>query len=345
MKIYKKKKKALIFGVTGQDGSYLSRLLLKKGYIVYGIKRKSSSINTSRIDDIYEDINEAKNFILLYGDLSDSSSVNKLIISIMPDEIYNLAAQSHVAVSFELPEYTSDINALGVLRILETIKNIQHQKKIKFYQAGTSEMFGSSLPPQNENTIFSPQSPYAISKVFAHQMTINYRESYKMFACNGILFNHESPVRGETFVTQKIIQGLWKIKNNQLKTLYLGNLYAKRDWGHAEDYVLAIWKIMQAKKPEDYVVSTGSQITVKDFIQKVATKLSLELNWVGQGLNERALYKNKVIIKVSKRYFRPLEVNSLMGDSTKILTKLGWKPRYKIEALIDDMINKLNETK
>ena len=344
MKIYKKKKKALIFGVTGQDGSYLSRLLLKKGYIVYGIKRKSSSINTSRIDDIYEDINEAKNFILLYGDLSDSSSVNKLIISIMPDEIYNLAAQSHVAVSFELPEYTSDINALGVLRILETIKNIQHQKKIKFYQAGTSEMFGSSLPPQNENTIFSPQSPYAISKVFAHQMTINYRESYKMFACNGILFNHESPVRGETFVTQKIIQGLWKIKNNQLKTLYLGNLYAKRDWGHAEDYVLAIWKIMQAKKPEDYVVSTGTQITVKDFIQKVAKKLSLELNWVGQGLNERALYKNKVIIKVSKRYFRPLEVNSLMGDSTKILTKLGWKPRYKVEALIDDMINKLNET-
>ena len=345
MKIYKKKKKALIFGVTGQDGSYLSRLLLKKGYIVYGIKRKSSSINTSRIDDIYEDINEAKNFILLYGDLSDSSSVNKLIISIMPDEIYNLAAQSHVAVSFELPEYTSDINALGVLRILETIKNIQHQKKIKFYQAGTSEMFGSSLPPQNENTIFSPQSPYAISKVFAHQMTINYRESYKMFACNGILFNHESPVRGETFVTQKIIQGLWKIKNNQLKTLYLGNLYAKRDWGHAEDYVLAIWKIMQAKKPEDYVVSTGTQITVKDFIQKVAKKLSLELNWVGQGLNEKALYKNKVIIKVSKRYFRPLEVNSLMGDSTKILTKLGWKPRYKVEALIDDMINKLNETK
>jgi len=345
MKIYKKKKKALIFGVTGQDGSYLSRLLLKKGYIVYGIKRKSSSINTSRIDDIYEDINEAKNFILLYGDLSDSSSVNKLIISIMPDEIYNLAAQSHVAVSFELPEYTSDINALGVLRILETIKNIQHQKKIKFYQAGTSEMFGSSLPPQNENTIFSPQSPYAISKVFAHQMTINYRESYKMFACNGILFNHESPVRGETFVTQKIIQGLWKIKNNQLKTLYLGNLYAKRDWGHAEDYVLAIWKIMQAKKPEDYVVSTGTQITVKDFIQKVAKKLSLELNWVGQGLNEKALYKNKVIIKVSKRYFRPLEVNSLMGDSTKILKKLGWKPRYKIEALIDDMINKLNETK
>jgi len=339
-----KKKIALIFGVTGQDGSYLSRLLLSKNYQVHGVKRRSSSLNTDRIDDIYEDINEAKNFILLYGDLSDSSSVNKLIISIMPDEIYNLAAQSHVAVSFELPEYTSDINALGVLRILETIKNIQHQKKIKFYQAGTSEMFGSSLPPQNENTIFSPQSPYAISKVFAHQMTINYRESYKMFACNGILFNHESPVRGETFVTQKIIQGLWKIKNNQLKTLYLGNLYAKRDWGHAEDYVLAIWKIMQAKKPEDYVVSTGTQITVKDFIQKVAKKLSLELNWVGQGLNERALYKNKVIIKVSKRYFRPLEVNSLMGDSTKILTKLGWKPRYKVEALIDDMINKLNET-
>ena len=259
-----KKKIALIFGVTGQDGSYLSRLLLRKGYKVHGVIRRSSSFNTKRIDDIYQDFHEAKNFFLHYGDLNDGQSINNLINKIKPTEIYNLAAQSHVAVSFELPEYTMMTNALGTLKILETMKNFN--SKIRYYQAGTSEMFGASPPPQNEKTPFYPRSPYAVSKLSAHWLTINYREAYGLYACNGILFNHESPVRGETFVTQKIIKALINIKKNKQKKLYLGNLYAKRDWGHAKDYVVAMWLMLQQKKPQDFVIATGKQYTVKDFI-------------------------------------------------------------------------------
>ena len=330
------KKTALIFGITGQDGSYLAKLLLKKGYYVHGIKRRSSSLNTQRIDDIYKDIHDAKNFFLHYGDLIDGQSVNKLISKIKPDEIYNLAAQSHVAVSFELPEYTMMVNALGTQKILEAIKNIK--PTAKFYQAGTSEMFGASPPPQNEKTSFYPRSPYAISKLSAHWMTINYRESYKIFACNGILFNHESPVRGDTFVTQKIIKGLIKIKNKKQKKLYLGNLYAKRDWGHANDYVKAMWLMLQQKKPQDFVIATGIQYTVKDFINLSANKLKINILWKGKKLKEKAYYKNKIIIEIDPRYFRPAEVDSLKGNPEKAKNKLKWKPKYNINTLIDEMI-------
>jgi len=332
------KKKALIFGVTGQDGSYLARLLLKKNYIVHGVKRKSSSLNTSRIDKIYIDPHTKTSFYLHYGDLIDFSSIIKLISEIKPNEIYNLAAQSHVAVSFKIPEYTSDVNSLGALRILEAIKILRPKLKIKYYQAGSSEMFGKTKPPQNESSNFYPRSPYAISKVFAHWITINYREAYGIFACNGILFNHESPFRGETFVTKKIVDTLIQIKKGNKKILYLGNLYSKRDWGHAEDYVIAIWKMMQRKKADDFVIATGKQHTVKKFIEIVAKKLNMEIKWKGKGLAEKCMWKKKIIIKIDKRYFRPTEVDSLRGDFKKAKTHLRWKPKKNIELLVNSMI-------
>ena len=340
----KNKQIALIFGVTGQDGSYLSRLLLNKGYQVHGVKRRSSSLNTQRIDDIYQDIHEAKNFILHYGDLTDGQSINQLIYKIKPTEIYNLAAQSHVAVSFELPEYTMMANALGTLKILDAIRTIN--PKIRFYQAGTSEMFGASPPPQNEKTPFYPRSPYAVSKLSAYWMTINYREAYNLYACNGILFNHESPVRGETFVTQKIIKGLINIKNGKQKKLYLGNIYAKRDWGHAEDYVQAMWLMLQQKKPNDFVIATGKQYTVKQFINMAAKKLKMDLVWKGKGFKERAYFKNKLVIAIDLKYFRPSEVESLKGDSSKSRRELKWKPKHSINSLIEDMVKStLNHVK
>jgi len=335
------KKKALIYGVTGQDGSYLSELLLKKKYEVHGVKRRSSSLNTSRIDHLYQDPQQKnKNFILHYGDISDSISVNNLISKIKPDEIYNLAAQSHVGVSFQIPEYTANVDGLGALRILEAIKSLDSVKKIKFYQAGTSEMFGKTDGGfQNEKTKFYPRSPYAAAKIYAHWITINYRESYNLFACNGILFNHESPVRGETFVTKKIISGLCKIKKKKLNTLYLGNLYSKRDWGHAQDYVEAMWKMLQQKKPEDFVIATGKQYTVKQFINLVCKQLEIKIKWKGKGLKEKAYNDDgKAIIKIDKSYFRPTEVDSLLGDASKARRILSWKPKMSVDDLIKDMI-------
>ena len=336
-----KKKVALIFGVTGQDGAYLSKYLLKKKYKVYGVKRRSSIINTQRIDDIYIDINSKSNFILCYGDLTDSSSILNLIKKIKPNEIYNLAAQSHVKVSFEVPEYSADVNGLGALRILEAIKNLNFEKKVKFYQAGTSEMFGRTKEKfQNEKTPFYPASPYGVSKSFAHWITINYREAYGIFACNGILFNHESPIRGETFVTKKIIQGLMKIKKNKQKKLYLGNLYAKRDWGHAKDYVEAMWKMLQQKNPDDYVIATGKTLTIKEFVNKAAKKIGFKLKWIGKGINEKAINieNNMPIIECHKRYLRPVEVDYLKGNTQKAKKELNWSPKISIDDLIDEMI-------
>ena len=336
-----KKKKALIFGVTGQDGAYLSKFLLKKNYIVYGVKRRSSIINTKRIDDIYKDINYKSNFVLLYGDLTDATSILNLIKKVAPHEIYNLAAQSHVKVSFEVPEYSADVNGLGTLRILESIRSLNFEKKIKFYQAGTSEMFGCTKDKfQNENTSFQPVSPYGVSKCFAHWITKNYRDAYGIFACNGILFNHESPIRGETFVTKKIIQGLVKIKKGRQKKLFLGNLYSKRDWGHAKDYVEAMWKMLQQKKPDDYVIGTGKTFTIKDFVNKSAKKIGFNLKWVGKGIQEKAINieNKKVIIECKKRYFRPLEVDFLRGNAFKAKKLLKWSPKLSINNLIDEMI-------
>ena len=335
------KKRALIFGITGQDGAYLSKLLLNKKYKVYGVKRRSSIINTQRIDDIYKDINSKSNFTLYYGDLMDSTSILNLIKKTKPDEIYNLAAQSHVQVSFEVPEYSANVNGLGTLRILEAIKNLNMENKVKFYQAGTSEMFGRTKDKfQNEKTTFYPASPYGASKLFAHWITINYRESYGIFACNGILFNHESPIRGETFVTQKIVQGLIRIKNGQQKKLFLGNLYSKRDWGHASDYVEAMWKMMQQKKPDDYVVATGKTFTIKEFVNRVAKKIGFDLEWSGKGINEKAtnIQNKKIIIECKQRYFRPVEVDFLRGDAKKAKKILKWYPKISIDDLIDEMI-------
>ena len=335
------KKVALIFGITGQDGAYLAKLLLKKNYIVHGVKRRSSSLNTQRIDDIYMDLHESKKnkkFVLHYGDLSDFSSITNLIKNLKPSEIYNLGAQSHVAVSFQIPEYTTNINGLGTLRILEAIRSLGFFKT-KFYQAGTSEMFGGVNKLQSEKTPFYPKSPYASAKLFGHWITVNYRESYKMFACNGILFNHESPIRGETFVTKKIIQALIKIINNNQKCLYLGNLYAKRDWGHAKDYVEAMWKILQQKKPDDFVISTGKQYTVKQFIYIASKILNYKIIWKGKGLKEKGYnQKGQCIIRIDKRYFRPNEVVSLLGDSKKARKQLKWKPKNNLKDLIKDMI-------
>jgi GDPmannose 4,6-dehydratase len=337
------KRVALIFGVTGQDGSYLSELLLKKNYIVHGVKRRSSSLNTSRIDHLYE-APQIKNrsFILHYGDLTDSLSVSNIIKKVKPDEVYNLAAQSHVGVSFEIPEYTANVDAIGTLRILESIRFHKLEKKVKFYQAGTSEMFGKTFTKfQNEKSPFYPRSPYGAAKVYSHWITINYREAYNIFACNGILFNHESPIRGETFVTKKIISSLYKIKNGSDEILYLGNLYAKRDWGHAKDYVVAIWKILQQKKPDDFVIATGKQYTVKDFVNLTARHLKLNIQWKGKNINERAYNKDnkKIIIACDKKYFRPAEVDSLLGDAIKARKTLKWNPKYNINDLIKEMIS------
>ena len=311
------KKVALIFGITGQDGSYLAEFLLKKKYIVHGVKRRSSSINTGRIDHIYQDPQiKKRTFILHYGDITDSLLVTRLIKEIKPDEIYNLAAQSHVQVSFESPEYTANADALGALRILEAIRFNKLEKKTKYYQAGTSELYGrNEKTPQNEKTNFHPASPYGVAKLYAHWITINYKEAYNIFACNGILFNHESPRRGETFVTQKIVQALCRIKKKKQKTLYLGNLYAKRDWGHARDYVEAMWLMLQQKKPIDLVISTGKQSTVKNFVNKVSKELNMKIFWSGKGTSEKAVDQNgKTIVKCDKNYYRPLEVNNLLGD-------------------------------
>ena len=333
-----KKKIALIFGITGQDGAYLAKLLLSKKYIVHGVKRRSSSLNTSRIDDIYQDPHSKRNFYLHYGDVTDSLSVLKNISSIKPNEIYNLSAQSHVKVSFDVPEYTANVDAIGALRILDAIKSLKLEKKIKYYQAGTSEMFGASKPPQSEKTNFYPRSPYAAAKLYAHWITINYREAYGIFACNGILFNHESPIRGETFVTKKIVSALCKIINNNQKKLYLGNLYSKRDWGHARDYVFAMWKMLQRNKPDDYVIATGQQYSVKEFINFTAKELGIVIQWKGRGINEKGYWNNKCIIEIDKEYFRPTEVNSLKGDSSKARKLLGWKPNTNIKSLIKEMI-------
>jgi len=326
--------------VTGQDGAYLSQLLLSKGYTVHGVKRRSSSLNTSRVDNLYRDEFEQKNnFYLHYGDVTDSVSVFNIIKKIKPKEIYNLAAQSHVAVSFELPEYTSNADALGTLRILEAIVKID--KKIKFYQAGTSEMYGKVVEtPQTEKTPFYPRSPYGVAKLYSHWITINYRESYKIFASNGILFNHESPLRGETFVTKKVVRALCNIKFKKQKKLVLGNIYSKRDWGHAKDYVYAMWKILQHKNPDDFVICTGKQYSIKQFINMVAKELNMKISWKGKGINEKAYdYSGKCIIECNKKYFRPSEVESLIGDYSKAKKILNWKPSRDINALIKDMIS------
>ena len=336
------KKTALIFGITGQDGSYLAEFLLKKGYNVHGVKRRSSSINTGRIDKLYQDPHEKKRvFFLHYGDVTDTISVSSIIKKIQPDEIYNLAAQSHVAVSFEVPEYTANADALGALRILEAIKFHKLEKKTKFYQAGTSEMFGKVMTvPQNEKTPFYPRSPYGVAKVYAHWITINYREAYKIFACNGILFNHESPVRGETFVTRKIVIALCKIKKNMQKKLYLGNLEAKRDWGHAKDYVEAMWKMLQQKIPKDYVISTGRQYSVKDFVNLVLEELNIKHVWRGKGIKTKCFdNKGNCIVECDKAYYRPLEVETLLGDSRKAKKDLNWSPKINIKSLVKEMVD------
>ena len=337
-----KNKRALIFGITGQDGSYLAELLLKKKYHVHGIKRRSSSLNTARVDHIYQDPHQKnRNFFLHYGDVTDAISVSSLVKKIKPHEIYNLAAQSHVSVSFEVPEYTANADAIGALRILEAIKFHGLQNFTKFYQAGTSEMYGKvQQVPQNEKTNFYPRSPYGVAKVYAHWITINYREAYNIFACNGILFNHESPRRGETFVTKKIVSALCRIKFGIQKKLFLGNLNAKRDWGHARDYVEAMWKMLQQKKPEDYVIATGEQYSVKQFIELTLKELNMKYKWSGKGIKAKCYNEYGVsFIECDKEYYRPLEVDTLLGDSSKARKNLKWKPKVKIKALIREMID------
>ena len=337
-----KKKIALIFGITGQDGSYLAEFLLKKNYIIHGVKRRSSSFNTGRIDHLYQDPHEKKRkFILHYGDITDAISVSSIIKNIKPDEIYNLAAQSHVAVSFEVPEYTANADGLGALRILEAIKFHGYEKKTKFYQAGTSEMFGKVIQiPQTEKTPFYPRSPYGVAKVYAHWITVNYREAFNIFACNGILFNHESPVRGETFVTKKIIMALCRIKLKKQKKLFLGNLDAKRDWGHAKDYVEAMWKMLQKKTPDDYVISTGKQYSVKDFINLSLKELNIKYYWKGKGIHQKCYdEKGNCFIECDNEYFRPLVVDTLLGDSSKARKELNWKPKYNTTKLVKEMVS------
>ena len=338
-----KLKKALIFGITGQDGSYLAELLLKKGYQVHGVKRRSSSFNTARVDHLYQEPNiKNRNFILHYGDITDSLSVSTIIKKIEPNEIYNLAAQSHVSVSFEVPEYTANADAVGALRILEAIKFHGLKKQTKFYQAGTSEMFGKVKEiPQTEKTPFYPRSPYGVAKVYAHWITVNYRESYNIFACNGILFNHESPRRGETFVTRKIVIGLCKIKLGLQKKLFLGNLDAKRDWGHARDYVEAMWKMLQRKNPSDYVIATGKQYSVKEFINLTLKELKINYFWQGKGIKSKCFDDDgNCIIECDKEYFRPLEVDTLLGNAHKAFKELKWKPKIHIKELVKEMVDR-----
>ena len=335
-----KNKTAIITGVTGQDGAYLSKFLLSKGYKVHGIKRRTSIINTSRIDDIYNDVKKSKRFFLHYGDITDSANIFSLIQKIKPDEIYNLAAQSHVGTSFLIPDYTTLVVAVGTLRILDAIKNLNLVNKIKFYQAGSSEMFGKVQEiPQNEKTPFHPQSPYAVAKLYAHWITKVYRSSYGMFAANGILFNHESPLRGETFVTRKITIALSKIYQGKQKKLVLGNLDAKRDWGHAKDYVKAIWKILQQKKPDDYVISTGKQYSVKEFVETASRLFGFKIRWEGKGINTKGYdQNNRLLVECSKKYFRPLEVDTLLGNSHKAKKILKWKPEYSFKDLVKNMV-------
>jgi GDPmannose 4,6-dehydratase len=333
-------KKALITGITGQDGSYLADLLLKKGYLVYGLIRRSSSFNTARIDHILVDAHSPETKLFRkYGDLTDSSSLSRIIERIEPDEIYNLGAQSHVRVSFDIPEYTGDVCGLGVLRLLDAIK--ETRIKTKFYQASSSEMFGSSPPPQNETTSFWPRSPYACAKVYAYWTTINYREGYNLFASNGILFNHESPRRGSTFVTRKITRGLSRIKLGIDDCLYLGNLEAKRDWGYAKDFVEGIWSILQYDKPDDYVLATGESHSVREFVEETAKLLNFDLAWQGKGLDEKGVDRktNKTIIKIDPYFFRPTEVDELIGDYSKVEKILGWKPKVKFKELAKIMVD------
>jgi GDPmannose 4,6-dehydratase len=335
-------KTALITGITGQDGAYLAEFLINKGYIVHGIKRRSSSINTARIDHLYQDPHEMpQKFILHYGDLTDATCLIRIIQEVQPDEIYNLAAQSHVAVSFEEPEYTANTDALGPLRILEAIRILKLEKKTKFYQASTSELYGlTKQNPQNEKTPFYPRSPYGVAKLYAYWITVNYREAYGIFACNGILFNHESPVRGETFVSRKITMALARIKLGLQKSLYLGNLNSMRDWGHAKDYVEAQWLMLQQIQPEDFVIATGEQYSVRDFVNLAAKNLDMKINWKGEGIDEVGLINDQEIIKVDPRYFRPTEVENLLGDFSKAKNKLGWVPKITFEQLVQEMVDK-----
>lgn len=335
------KRVALITGVTGQDGSYLAELLLSKGYEVHGIKRRSSLFNTDRIDHLYQDPHDTgRRFILHYGDMTDSSSLVRIIQQVQPDEIYNLAAQSHVAVSFEEPEYTANSDALGALRILEAIRILKLEKKTRFYQASTSELYGLVQEiPQKETTPFYPRSPYAVAKLYAYWITVNYREAYGIYACNGILFNHESPVRGETFVTRKITRALARIKLGLQDCLYLGNLDAKRDWGHAKDYVEMQWLMLQQDAPEDYVIATGVQYSVREFVNVAAQEIGLSIRWEGQGVDEKGFdTKGKCVVAVDPRYFRPTEVETLLGDASKAKERLGWTPKISFHELVSEMM-------
>lgn len=334
------RKVALITGITGQDGSYLAQFLLDKNYIVHGIKRRSSSFNTSRVDSIYE--NRKSDFFLHYGDLTDSTNLIRIIQEVQPDEIYNLAAQSHVKVSFETPEYTANADAVGALRILEAIRILKLEKKTKFYQASTSEMFGLVQEiPQRETTPFYPRSPYGVAKLYAHWITVNYREAYNIFACSGILFNHESPLRGETFVTKKITQAVAKIKAGLQDKLFLGNLSAERDWGHSKDYVEGMWFMMQQETPDDFVLSTGRKISVRDFTQMAFNHIGIDVKWIGEGIDEKGINSKTgdVLVEVDEKYFRPTEVDLLIGDSTKAKNKLGWIPKYTVEELCKEMVD------
>jgi GDPmannose 4,6-dehydratase len=335
------RKTALITGVTGQDGAYLAELLLEKGYEVHGVKRRSSMFNTARVDHLFHDPHdEGRPFHLHHGDMTDSSSLTQIIQRVQPDEIYNLAAQSHVAVSFEEPEYTANSDALGPLRILEAIRILELAKKTRFYQASTSELYGLvQETPQKETTPFYPRSPYAVAKLYAYWITVNYREAYGIYACNGILFNHESPLRGETFVTRKITRGLSRIKLGIQKCLYLGNLNAARDWGHAKDYVEMQWMMLQQDEPEDFVIATGFQYSVRDFVSAAAQELEMPISWKGEGLNEKGYdASGNCIIAVDPRYFRPTEVETLLGDASKAKEKLGWTPRISFSELVREMV-------
>jgi GDPmannose 4,6-dehydratase len=335
-------KRALITGVTGQDGAYLAEFLLDKGYEVHGIKRRASSFNTDRIDHLYQDPHEGGvRLHLHYGDLTDATNLIRIIQQVQPDEIYNLAAQSHVGVSFETPEYTANSDALGSLRVLEAIRILGLGKKTRFYQASTSEMFGKVQEvPQRETTPFYPRSPYAAAKVYAYWITVNYREAYGLYACNGILFNHESPIRGETFVTRKITRGLARIHEGLDNCLYLGNLDSQRDWGHARDYVRAQWLMLQQSEPEDFVIATGVQHSVREFAEYAATLLGMRLDWSGRGADERGVdtKSGRTIVKIDRRYFRPTEVETLLGDASKANKKLGWKPQTSFETLVEEMV-------
>lgn len=334
-------KRALITGITGQDGAYLAEFLLEKGYEVHGIKRRCSLINTDRIDHLYEEPHlNGRHLILHHGDMTDATSLIRIMQEVKPDEIYNLAAQSHVAVSFEEPEYTANSDALGPLRLLEAIRILGMESTTRFYQASTSELYGLvQETPQKETTPFYPRSPYAVAKLYAYWITINYREAYNMYACNGILFNHESPIRGETFVTRKITRGLASIKHGTLECLYLGNLDAKRDWGHAKDYVRMQWLMLQQDKPEDYVIASGEQHSVREFVNRAAACIGIRMRWEGQGVDEKGYdeEKGRCIVAVSPRYFRPTEVESLLGDATKARVQLGWEPTITFDQLVEEM--------